>query len=172
MKAGYYFIPMMMALVTIPLHAERIAPNDLQALSSKIEQLEKRVRALEEQLAPSSPVFDIPCYEDSYDTDTDFKELAIAEASTKEDAKNKAIQQAVEMLAVKIYPEMISYKAVTTSSKYGEQSQSEIIVNITEKQKQHVHKNCDMTCCSFKRTPTGMYEAYVVLSISKSAIKK
>jgi len=148
--------------------------KELLRLHREIEGLTDRVRALEDVVKTSSeyndaaPIIDVPCMEEAYDTETEYGEIGIAEAPTQQKAKEKAIRLACESLAIKIYPEMISYYYVETKDK----TESKIENHITETQIQIINSLFKRICCNYKQKPTGFYEAFVAVRISKTAIKK
>lgn len=147
--------------------------KELLRLHGEIGSLTDRVRALEDivktlpEFKNETSAIDIPCMEEAYDSDTEFGEIGIAEAPTQKEAKEKAIRQACEAIAIKVYPEMISYYISSTKDK----TESRIENNITEAQIQTVYSKCNMACYNIQMKPTGVYEAFVAIRLSKSVIK-
>lgn len=141
--------------------------KEIFKLHQEINQLNERVRALEAREKAFSPdeqpFLDIPCMDEAYDTDTELRELGIAEGSTQQEAKETAIRQACESLAVKVYPEMISYYYVRTKDTREHRMEN----HITETQIQIVHSQCNIMCCNIRLKPTGVYEAFVAVSVSR-----
>ena len=116
------------------------------------------------------PKLEIPCMEESYDNMEELRALGIGEDATNAmQAKQMAIEKAVEELTIKAFPEAISY---TNISKPNGQHESHIEINVTKEQKQFIYSNIQMQCYKIQQNERGMYQAYVAVSISLAKIKQ
>lgn len=116
------------------------------------------------------PVLDIPCLEESYDTMEEMRAIGIEDgATTAMQAKQLAIEKAVEDLSIKAFPEEITY---TSISKPDSQQESHIEINITQEQKQFVYNNIQIQCYKIQMNELGLYQAYVAVGISLARIKQ
>ena len=116
------------------------------------------------------PVLDIPCLEESYDTMEEMRAIGIEDgATTAMQAKQLAIEKAVEDLSAKAFPEAIK---CTSISKPDGQQESHIEINITKEQKQFVYNNIQLRCYEIQMNELGLYQAYVAVGISLARIKQ
>ena len=108
--------------------------------------------------------------EESYDNMEELRALGIGEDATNAmQAKQMAIEKAVEELTIKAFPEAISY---TNISKPNGQHESHIEINITKEQKQFVYNNIQLRCYEIQMNELGLYQAYVAVGISLARIKQ
>ncbi len=133
--------------------------KEIQLLRQKIEQLEQRVQELEqnmpqqEQKIPTFPCLDVPI-----ETKTEYNEFGMGEGSNERAAYQMAMQEAKKSFFARI--DFLAKLSNTTNT-------------ITESQKADIYDRLsNVQCRKILQEPTGIYKAYVAVSINKAELHK
>ena len=170
MKRAFLFsIVIIFSIVSHAQIAREMEVDEISLLRQEIQQLKERVDRLERNSSEKSisEIPDIPCMNSGFDTSTEFRGWGYGEGQTESQAKENAIQEAVESISVRMFHEMLS---ITTDFHPNGEVEYHEENNITEAQKQFIRANCGLQCIRYSQNEdTGIYQVYVAISIPMSA---